>query len=83
MAELIRMAEARRKAEWSRTCEILAMLHNVNRAKGQPARNAKYFLDQILRPTKKPAEPPPLDDFSILETIFCEGKLPKSLIPNP
>lgn len=78
------MAEARRRAEWSRTCEILAMLYNVNRGKNQPARNAKYFLNQILRPAakKRSAEPPPLDDFSILETVFCKGEFPKSLIPN-
>jgi hypothetical protein len=75
LAELIPMGEARRRAEWARTCEILAMTYNLNRPKGSTARKGKWFLDQILRP-RDAAAIPVLDDLSILETVFVQGKLP-------
>jgi hypothetical protein len=71
------MAEARRKAEWGRTCELMAMIYNMHRSKDAPARSGKDFLDKILG-HKKPAETPMpvLDDLSVLETVFVHGKLP-------
>lgn len=38
------MLQARRKAEWERTAEILAMIYNVNRGPGQRALRGKDFL---------------------------------------
>jgi hypothetical protein len=71
------MAEARHKAEWARTCEIVAMIYNMHRSKDSPQRSGKDFLDRILG-RKKPAPPPMLvlDDLSILETVFVKGQKP-------
>ena len=75
MASLCRMAEARRNAEWRRTCEVLAMIYNMHRGKDQPARNAKWFMERIFSRAK--AQPMPVtDDFSILKTVFVDGKVP-------
>ena len=75
MASLCRMAEARRKAEWRRTCEVLAMIYNMHRGKDSPARSAKWFLDRVLNRTRR--DPMPVtDDMTILKTVFVDGKIP-------
>ena len=71
------MGDARRKGEWSRTCEILAMLYNVNRGKDQPARAPKWFMDRILNPRETPTAPTIVtDDMTILKTVFIDQKIP-------
>jgi hypothetical protein len=69
------MAEARRKAEWRRTCELLAMIYAMHKSKDAPARSAQWFFDRVFGRARSDAMPV-TDDMTILKTVFVDQKIP-------
>jgi hypothetical protein len=61
------MAEARSKAEWTRTAAAMALLANVNR---DPKRHRPYVGDDFNPHASKRVRAIPVP-LSVLKTIFC------------